>query len=121
MPFLAKVNKMLQIYNALKSSHRGLAATALASVLLLSGPAIADSGFYIGGSVGNSTLQVDFEDPIGGGSLTFDENDFSWKAYGGFMFDLPVLNLGVEGGYRDLGGPSATLAAETYGIDVTAF
>lgn len=108
---------MLQKYNVLK----GLAASAAASVLLLSGPAMADSGFYVGGSVGNTTLQVDFEDPIGGGTLTFDENDFSWKVFGGFTFDLPVVNLGVEAGYRDLGGPSATLAAETYGIDVTAW
>jgi hypothetical protein len=108
---------MLQKYNVLK----GLAASAAVSVLLLSGPAMADSGLYVGGSVGNSTLQVDFVDPIGGGSLTFDENDFSWKVFGGYMFDLPVINLGVEAGFRDLGGPSATLAAETYGIDVTAW
>ena len=112
---------MLQIYNSLKSLHRGLAAAILGSALLLSGPAMADSGFYVGGSVGNSTLEVDFEDPIGGDPLTFDEDDFSWKLYGGYMFDLPVINLGVEAGYRDLGGPSATLAAETYGIDVTAW
>lgn len=108
---------MLQKYNVFK----GLAASAAASVLLLSGPAMADSGFYVGGSVGNTTLQVDFQDPIGGGPLTFDENDFSWKIFGGYTFDLPVINLGVEAGYRDLGGPSATLAADAYGIDVTSW
>lgn len=108
---------MLQKYNVLK----GLAASAAASVLLLSGPAMADSGLYVGGSIGNTTLQVDFVDPIGGGTLTFDENDFSWKVFGGYTFDLPVINLGIEAGYRDLGGPSATLAAETFGIDVTAW
>ena len=121
MPFKAKVKKMLQNYNALKSLHRGLAASIVASALLLSGPAMADSGFYLGGSVGNTTLEANLQDPIGGGDFTFDENDFSWKLYGGFTFDLPVVNLGVEGGYRDLGGPSATFASETYGIDVTAF
>ena len=108
---------MLQKYNVFK----GMAASAAASVLLLSGPAMADSGFYVGGSVGNTTLQVDFQDPIGGGPLTFDENDFSWKLFGGYTFDLPVINLGVEAGYRDLGGPSATLAAQAYGIDVTSW
>jgi hypothetical protein len=112
---------MLQIYNVMKSLHRGLIAAVLASTLLVAGPVMADSGFYLGGSVGNSTLQANFEDPIGGGTFTFDENDFSWKAYGGFNFDLPVVNLGVEGGYRDLGGPSATLAAESFGIDITAW
>lgn len=108
---------MLQKYNVFK----GLAASAAACVLLLSGPAMADSGFYVGGSVGNTTLQVDFQDPIGGGPLTFDESDFSWKIFGGYTFDLPVINLGVEAGYRDLGGPSATLAADVYGIDVTSW
>ena len=112
---------MLQIYNALKNLRRGLAASALAAVLLLSGPAMADSGFYVGGSVGNSTLEFDFQDPIGGGNFRFDEDDFSWKAYGGFKFSVPALHLAVEGGYRSLGGPSATFASEIYGIDVTAW
>lgn len=108
---------MLQKYNVLK----GVAASLAASVLLLSGPAMADSGFYVGGSVGNAGIQVDFVDPIGGGNLTFDEKDFSWKAFGGYTFDLPVINLGIEAGYRDLGAPSATLLAETFGIDVTSW
>ena len=112
-----KVNKMLQLYKSFKSLNRSLAALVAASLLVLSGTAMADSGFYVGGSVGNTTLEADFQDPV----FTFDESDFSWKAYGGFNFDLPVINLGIEGGYRDLGGPSATFASETYGIDVTAW
>jgi hypothetical protein len=116
-----KVDKMLQSYNSEIRVHRGLAALVAASLLALSGTAMADSGFYAGGSVGNTTLEVNFEDPIEGGAFTFDESDFSWKVFGGFNFDLPVINLGVEGGYRDLGGPSATFATETYGIDVTAW
>lgn len=116
-----KVNKMSKSSNSFTSLHRRLAALALASGLLVSGTAMADSGFYLGGSVGNTTLQANFQDPIGGGDFTFDENDFSWKAYGGFNFDLPVINLGVEGGYRDLGGPSVTALAGAYGIDVTAW
>jgi outer membrane immunogenic protein len=107
---------MLQKYNVLK----GLAASAAASVLLLSGPAMADSGFYLGGSVGNTALEVNIDDGLGG-VVPFDESDFSWKLYGGYNFDLPVINLGVEGGYRNLGGPSATIATETFGIDVTSF
>ena len=93
-----KVDKMLQSYNSEIRVHRGLAALVAASLLALSGTAMADSGFYAGGSVGNTTLEVNFEDPIEGGNFTFDESDFSWKVFGGFNFDLPVINLGVEGG-----------------------
>lgn len=110
---------MLQIYNALTNLRRGLIASALAAALLLAGPAVADSGFYVGGSVGNTALEFDFED--GGDDFTFDENDFSWKAYGGFKFPVPALHLAVEGGYRSLGGPSTTIASQEFGIDVTAW
>lgn len=112
---------MLHIYNAIQGLKRGLVAGLLASALLIAGPAMADSGFYLGGSLGQTTLETEIMDPIGGGSFTFDEDDSSWKAYGGFTFDLPVIKLGVEGGYRDLGGPSATYAAGAYGVDVTAW
>jgi hypothetical protein len=111
---------MLQINNSMQGLRRGLAVSALASALLLSGPAMADSGFYLGGSIGNTALEVNFDDGQGG-VVPFDESDFSWKLYGGYNFDLPVINLGVEGGYRSLGGPSATFASETFGIDITAW
>ena len=104
----------------MKGLRRGLAASALAAALLLSGPAMADSGFYLGGSIGNTALEVNFDDGQGG-FIPFDESDFSWKLYGGYNFDLPVINLGVEGGYRSLGGPSATFASQTFGIDITAW
>ena len=112
---------MLHKYDALKNVQRGLAATVLAAALLLSGTAMADSGFYVGGSVGNTTLDANFQDPIGGGDIPFDESDFSWKAFAGYNFDLPVINLGIEGGYRNLGGPSVMAAAQEYGIDITAW
>ncbi|MCH5375419.1 MAG: outer membrane beta-barrel protein [Planctomycetes bacterium] len=112
---------MFNLHNYRKSIYRGLAASVLASLLLVSGTATADSGFYVGGSVGNTTLQTEITDPVGGGNFTFDESDFSWKAFGGYNFDLPVIDLGIEGGYRSLGGPSATIASESYGIDITAW
>jgi hypothetical protein len=114
-----KVNNMLQSDSSIK---RSLAALAAASLLAVSGAAMADSGFYLGGSVGNTTLEADFEDPFDPGSdFTFDESDFSWKAFAGYNFDLPVINLGIEGGYRNLGGPSVTIAQESFGIDITAW
>ena len=111
---------MLQINNAMKSLRRGLAALVVTAALLLSGLAKADSGLYLGGSLGNTALEIELDDGLGG-FLPFDESDFSWKLYGGFNFDLPVINLGVEGGYRSLGGPSATVVSDTVGIDLTAW
>lgn len=111
---------MLQIHNASRNLYRGLAAPALVSALLLATPAMADSGPYIGASIGNTTLEATFQDPTLG-NFQFDESDFSWKIYGGFNFDLPSINLAVEGGYRNLGGPSATIAAQSFGIDLSAF
>ena len=112
---------MMQLHNMMKSIHRSLAVPLLVSLLAISGTAIADTGFYFGGSVGDTTLQADFDDPIGDGTFSFDESDFSWKAFGGINFDLPVIQLGIEAGYVDLGGPSATFATEEYGVDVTAW
>lgn len=119
-PSRPKGEKMSHKNAFLKSLRSGLAVVVV-SALSLCGTALADTGFYVGGSVGNTTLEADFEDPIGSGNFRFDENDFSWKAYGGFNVDLPVVDLGIEGGYRSLGGPSAMVASEVYGIDITAW
>lgn len=69
--------------------------------MAIPGAAIADTGFYLGGSVGDTTLQPDFDDPIGDGTFTFDENDLSWNAFGGINCDLPVIQLGIEAGSDD--------------------
>ena len=59
---------------------------------LLAVPATAkDSGFYIGGSIGSGNVEIS--------DIDFDENDFAWKAYGGFTLGSW---LGVEGGYVDI-------------------
>jgi hypothetical protein len=54
-----------------------------------------DTGLYVGGSVGQSTLKVD--------DINFDENDTTYKIFAGYML-LPFL--GVEGGYVDFGSPN---------------
>ncbi len=105
--------------------NRGVASVAVvlaASAIMLYAPeSKADSGFYLGGSVGQAGVEV--QDTSGIQPVSFDENDFAWKAFGGYKFDLPVVNLGVEGGYVNLGSPSGDLlgvpvAIETDGIDV---
>lgn len=80
-----------------------------------------DSGFYLGGGIGQSQVEI-----IDDGSIpeipdfTFDENDTAWKIFAGYNFSLPVLDLGVEGGYVNLGSPGAsfTILGEEVALDV---
>jgi hypothetical protein len=55
----------------------------------------ADTGLYLGASLGNATL--DFENPDS--DIDLDDDDTGYKLFGGFRFTL----LGVEGGYVDFG------------------
>lgn len=78
------------------------------------GAANADSGFYAGGSVGTAATELDVED------VEFDEDDFAWKAFGGFNFDLVVVDLAIEGGYVNFGSPGANVAGVDFDIDLDA-
>ncbi len=73
-----------------------------AALLLMVGSAdTADTGMYIGASVGQLTLNVD---DIGDDLEDFDFSGDStaFKFFGGYRF---LSFLSVEGGYRDLGSP----------------
>jgi hypothetical protein len=84
-----------------------LAVACLAFLLALApAAAIADSGFYLGGSAGMATVDVDFT--ADDENFGFDEDDFAWKLFGGYVWDLPLIDLGVEAGYVDFGKPSAS-------------
>lgn len=85
-----------------------LAAAALAS-LLLAPVAQADSGFYLGASVGDTSVDID----------EFDESDSSWKAYGGYIIDAPVVDFAVELAYLDFGSPSGEILQVPAGLDAT--
>jgi hypothetical protein len=94
----------------------------LAVVVFLSvGNAHAQSGAYLGGSVGSATIAVDIPDENLGEVFEFDENDFAWKAFGGYNFDLGVVDLAIEGGYVDLGAPSGDLLGSQVELDVTGW
>lgn len=86
--------------------------------------ALADSGFYIGGSAGGATIEADAGDiEIPGLPSGIDEDDTAWKIYGGYKFDLPVVNLVVEAGYVDFGEPEidtafGELLVSTTGLNV---
>lgn len=100
---------------------RGASALLLTMALgLASLPAHADSGFYLGGSVGSATVEGDFDD-IGDEDFDFDfdESDFAWKAFGGYNFDLLFIDLAIEAGYVDFGNMSGnSLEVDVSGLDV---
>ena len=89
-----------------------LLATAL---LITAGTAQADSGFYIGGSVGSALIES--EDVDG----DFDEDDFAAKIFAGYNIDAFVIDLAVEGGYVDFGNPSDTVLGSERELDVTGW
>lgn len=101
-----------KIYTRLLAS--GLAVTFLS----FGSVASADSGFFLGASAGSSQIAAEVED-IEGEDFDFDEGDFAYKVYGGYAFDLPLIDFGVELGYFDLGSPSAEILAEELAIDAS--
>jgi len=75
-----------------------------------------ETGFYAGGSIGQSTIEADFD----GGS--FDDDDTAWKLFGGWNFGwLPFLDVGIEGSYRDFGEPSDGFLGQNASIEATSW
>ena len=66
-----------------------------------------ENGFYLGGSIGGSSLEVqDVAEEFG--AFRFSDGDTAFKLFGGFRF----LNfLAVEAGYVDLGDPTDVIAS----------
>jgi hypothetical protein len=65
----------------------------------------ADNGFYLGASIGGSSIDVsDFDEELG--DLDFSDGDFAYKLFAGYRL---MSFFGVEGGYVDLGSPSDTV------------
>ena len=93
-------------------------AALLASFVALT-PAESLAGGYIGGSVGQAYVEVDAGTPIV--PQTFDENDFGFKAFGGYEFNLPVITLGLEVGYVDFGAPAGDVAGTQFEVDADGF
>lgn len=101
---------------ALRSAPALLAAGLLASPVA----SYADSGFYLGGSVGQSLLEGDIAD-AGAGSLDFDDGDTAWKGIAGFNIDAFVIDLAIEGGYVDFGAPTDSIAGDQVEFDLSGW
>lgn len=56
----------------------------------------ANTGFYIGGGIG----QADMKQGCEGVTISCDQKDTAWKLFAAYQFNR---NFGVEGGYNDLG------------------
>ena len=104
-----------------RSTALSMYALLAVAALMLAVNANAQSGAYIGGSVGSATVAVDIPDEDLGEVFEFDENDFAWKGFGGYNFDLGVVDLAVEVGYVDLGAPSADLLGSSVELDVNGW
>ncbi len=82
--------------------------------------ALADSGFYVGGSIGGASIEADIEDDPTLPTLPdeIDEDDTGFKVFGGFMWDNPLIDLGVEVGYVDFGQPGVNVPTNVGDIGV---
>jgi len=76
--------------------------------------AMADSGFYFGASAGGATQDIE----IGGGP-EIEEDDTAFKVFGGYKFDMSVVDLGLELGYIDFGEAEVNTPAGDFVFDPT--
>lgn len=79
--------------------------------------AAADSGFYLGGSVGNAGVDVTIDPQL----PAFDESDTAYKLFAGYNWQLSALSLGVEGAYNNFGKPSADFEGVSLAVEPTGF
>jgi outer membrane immunogenic protein len=99
-----------------------IAAAAACLAIVPVAKAVADAGFYAGGSLGTATVETDIPNSATVDEVfEFDEDDLGWKAFGGYNFGLEFLALAIEGGYVDLGKPSGTILDSALEVDVTGW
>jgi len=80
-----------------------------------------ETGGYIGASIGTAAYDVAIADEIPD-APAFDEDDFAWKIFGGYNFGLtPIFDLGIEGGYVNLGNPSVEILDVPVSIETTGW
>jgi hypothetical protein len=91
------------------------------AILCASSPAWAggETGFYIGGAAGSSSLDVSY-DQSGTGQVKYDDSDSGYKVFLGYNFGIiPLINVAVEGSYVDLGKAQGTVAGSSSDTAVT--
>src|SRR3954471_13119565 len=63
-------------------------------------------GLYLGAAIGKAGIKDNIN------TETFDSNDAAYKAFIGWRFKLPIVDLAIEGAYTDFGKPSQTVGAQ---------
>jgi len=86
---------------------------ATLATLLLAPAAYADSGFFLGGAYGTLDISDD------GG--TFDEDSAPYKIMGGYIFDMPVVDVAVELAYNDFGTQEGDVLLVPAELDATGY
>lgn len=87
----------------MSKARTGLAILGLASAMAFVSPAFAqDTGFYVGGALGQTSFDVDCT-----GATSCDDEDSSWKIFGGYQFNK---HFALEFGYADLGEATASVS-----------
>jgi hypothetical protein len=81
-----------------------LTALALGMGVMTSANADNEKGLYIGAGLGQFNVEVDDLDDAANTVSEFDEDDTSWKIFGGWRFNPYIA---VELDYIDFGGPSS--------------
>ena len=105
----------------IQTRYAPIAGAALLTLVAINADA-AESGFFMGGSIGTAAVEANVNDGIvlPDPAPVFDENDFGWKFLAGYDFALSdAFSLGIEGGYVDLGSPSADVLTIPISLDPT--
>ncbi|MFL6563467.1 MAG: outer membrane beta-barrel protein [Burkholderiales bacterium] len=63
-------------------------------------------GLYLGAAIGKAGIKDNIN------TETFDSNDAAYKAFIGWRFKVPLVDLAIEGAYTDFGKPSQTVGAQ---------
>jgi outer membrane immunogenic protein len=78
------------------------------------------SGVYVGGDVGGEWSRILLSDPVGGGTLSYDQRKsiFTGGAHAGFQHQFGQFVLGIEGSY--LAGNNTTSLGVTPSLSIFA-
>lgn len=109
---------MIQQFLANRRAPWSVTAALLVSFMVFA-PAESQADAYIGGSIGQSYIELDAGTPAV--PAVFDEEDFGWKAMIGYDFNFAVITLGVEADYVDFGAPSGNVAGSQIEVDANGF
>jgi hypothetical protein len=109
---------MIQQFLANRRAPWSVTAAILVSFIVFA-PAESQADGYVGGSIGQSYIELDAGTPTV--PAAFDEEEFGWKVMIGYEFDFAVITLGVEADYVDFGAPSGDVAGSQIEVDADGF